>query len=119
MSKRWADVIANEAQRAQRFGISMSMHFRPLQEISWLEAEVENISRSGILFRAPRPLDVNTRIEMRFNLPLEMGGEAGAHVVCAGEITRVIPPPTSEERPTLAARIFDYRLVRGADGGDE
>jgi hypothetical protein len=51
---------------------------------------------------------------LRFDLLAEVGGEPGAHVVCVGEITRVIPPPTADEQRILAASITDYRFVRGA-----
>jgi hypothetical protein len=102
------------AGRPQRFSIAMPVYFRPLEEITWQEGRVENISRSGILFRAAQPVEVTTRVELRFDLPAEVGGEPGAHVVCIGEITRVIPPPTADEQPILAASITDYRFVRGA-----
>jgi len=94
----------------------MSVFFRPLEEITWREGKVENISRSGVLFRTSKTLEAGTRIEMRFDLPAEVGGEPAAHVVCAGEVTRVVPASTPGEPPLLAASIADYHFLRGAAG---
>jgi hypothetical protein len=114
MSKRWVDLITNGTRRPQRYAISLPVQFRTLDDAAWQEGRSENISRSGILFRAPHPLDVDAVIEMMFDLPAEMGGEPGAHVVCIAHIARVLPRATPEEPPLLAARIHDYRFVRGA-----
>jgi len=102
------------SERPPRFAIAMGVRFRPLDEINWREGEIEDISRSGIRFHTAQPVDLNTRIEFMFDLPVEMGGEAGAHVVCVGEITRVIPPSAPDQWPVLAASIGDYHFVRGA-----
>ena len=110
------DLVTDGTRRPQRFAISLPVQFRTL-DAAWQEGQSENISRSGILFRAAQPLEVDTVIEMMFDLPVEMGGEPGAHVVCIAHITRVLPGATPEQPPLLAARIRDYRFVRGtADG---
>jgi hypothetical protein len=114
MSLRRLETDPATAGRPQRFAIAMPVYFRRLEEITWQEGRVENISRSGILFRAAQPVEPNTRVELRFDLPAEVGGEPGAHVVCVGEITRVIPSPMPDEPPILAASISDYRFVRSA-----
>lgn len=108
------EFVTDGTRRPQRFAISLPVKFRTGGEALWQEGRSENISRSGILIRAPQPLEVDTVIEMMFDLPVEMGGELGAHVVCVAHITRVLPSATPEQPPLLAARIHDYRFVRGA-----
>lgn len=108
------DLVTDGTRRPQRFSISLPVRFRTFDDGAWQEGRTENISRSGILFRTPQRLEVNTAIEMMFDLPAEMGGEPGAHVVCVAHIARVFPGATPEEPPLLAARIHDYRFVRGA-----
>ncbi len=119
MKARRLEITSDSLQRARRFSLPVVIQFRPLEETTWQEGQVENVSRSGILFRAPQPLSLHTPIEMRFDLPAELGGEPGAHVVCAGEIIRVIPPPGPDQQPILAARIMDYQFVRGLDETDD
>lgn len=99
--------------RAQRFAIQMPVRYRPVENINWLEGKVENISRSGMLFRAEQLVEVNTPVEMCFELPMEAGGETGAQVICRGKIVRTILPAASDAPPALAAKILDYHFVRG------
>ncbi len=105
-----------EAYRAPRFSIPMSIQYRRPGEVAWLEGRVVNISRSGVLFGARRVLEVNSAVEMNFELPVEIGGEAGAVVVCRGEIVRIVPPATPDAATALAARILDYHFLRGRNG---
>jgi len=112
MSKRWVNTTANGSERAQRFAIAMPIQYRPLSDLTWLDGQVENISRSGVLFRAERVMDVATLLQMRFELPAEFGGQTGALVVCRGEVVRTLLPPTEDAPQRLAARILDYRFVR-------
>ena len=116
MGARWANNTANGPTRAQRFSISMPIQYRRTGEIWWLDGQVENISRSGVLFEAPLPMDVKTVVDLNFELPVEIGGEAGAVVVCRGEIVRHVPPATPDGAAALAAKILEYRLVRGRNG---
>jgi hypothetical protein len=114
MSKRWVEMSMNGARRAQRFAIAMPIQYRSLDDIAWLEGQVENISRSGVLLRGPEPVSADVPIEMRFALPAEVGGEDGAVVVCHGEVVRVLEPPASDAPKTLAVKILDYCFERGA-----
>jgi hypothetical protein len=102
--------------RAQRFALSMPIQYRRAGEIWWLDGQVENISRSGVLFEAPQGMDVKTVVDLSFEFPVEIGGEAGAVVVCRGEIVRRVPPATPEAPSALAAKILEYRFLRGRNG---
>jgi hypothetical protein len=116
MGAGWPENRAKSPTRAQRFAISMPIQYRRTGEIWWLDGQVENISRSGVLFEAPLPMDVKTAVDLNFELPVEIGGEAGAVVVCRGEIVRQVQPATPDAPAALAAKILDYRFVRGRNG---
>lgn len=108
----------SDLMRAQRFAIQMPIQYRPTGETGWREGRVENVSRSGVLFQAGQIMDVGTPVEMSFELPVEIGGLGGAAVVCHGEIVRIAPAATAEATAALAARILDYRLMRGHKAPD-
>ncbi len=88
------------------------MRYRKESERKWSEGRTQNISQSGLLFRAPEPLDPNTMIEMTFALPSEKEGESGATVLCDGKTIRTILPATSDESPGVAVKILNYKLKR-------
>ncbi len=116
MESREMSTVANHRTRAQRFAILMPIQFRRPGQSGWLDGRVENISRSGVLFAAPQLVEVRALLDLSFELPAEIGGEAGAVVICRGEVTRRVAPATSEGPAALATRILEYRLVRGGGG---
>ena len=66
------------SQRAQRFEIKVPIRYRVRNQETWREGHTENISQSGLLFRAPEPLSEDTVIELTFALPATLEGETGA-----------------------------------------
>ena len=118
MIKRPADLSFNGTLRPIRFAIPMPVEFRAPEEPEWQEGQIENVSRSGILFHTTAPVSASRPIEMKFELPAEAGGEEGALVFCMGEVVRVIPGPAPESPCTVAARIVDYHFIRSADEFD-
>jgi hypothetical protein len=92
------------------------MRYRASGQTEWRDAETENISRSGVLFRARQPLDVKSLVEMRFRLPEEMAGQRSAEVFCQGWVVRSASPSADEKRHRMAAKILDYRFVRDLGG---
>ena len=106
------------AQRAHRFPVRTSLRFRTSDEEAWLEGETQNVSRSGILFRAREPISVGALVELRFVPPKGMGGRGDAAVSCHGWIIRATPPDGKSELPTMAANILTFlSLLKG--NGDE
>ncbi len=101
--------------RANRFPIAARLEFRPSGNADWIDGQVENVSRSGILFRATRVLPLYTAIEMRFPLAVMGGGEAAsgseASVYCRGRVVRHSASP--DDGSLQAATIREYRIVRG------
>ncbi|MCI0355109.1 MAG: PAS domain S-box protein [Acidobacteria bacterium] len=101
--------------RAPRYALRMPLRYRRAGDIFWNEGTTENISRSGILFRAPELLEPATPVEFTFLLPMSFSGREGASVSCGGLIVRAVQPESAEEFPTLAVKISSYRLEQAAD----
>jgi PAS domain S-box-containing protein len=101
--------------RAPRYALRMPLRYRRAGDIFWNEGTTENISRSGILFRAPEMLEPATPVEFTFLLPMSFSGREGASVSCGGLIVRAVKPVTAEETPALAVKISSYRLEQAAD----
>jgi hypothetical protein len=97
--------------RAPRFPIRMTLRYRPSGDSFWREGRTENISRSGVLFRADQPVPVLATIEMLLALPVEVGGGENAIVICRGRVVRTEPPRDDDARPAVAATITGYRLT--------
>jgi hypothetical protein len=100
------------ADRAPRFTIHVPIRYRVKDGKEWSQGQTKNISRSGILFCGDLALDKDTQVELGFVLPVEVSGEAAAEVVCRACICRTAPATDSETRPSVAAVILDYRIVR-------
>ena len=101
--------------RARRFDMKLPLRFRVLPAEVWHQGELENISRSGVLFRAGVPLDVADRIELAFSLAEVNADSALATVVCEARVARTQSPDSASQPPVFAATITRYRLVPTAD----
>jgi hypothetical protein len=99
--------------RAARFNLRIRIRYRASGEEGWGEGTTENISRSGVLFRAERQLGVGTPVDMAFVLPVEILGEAAAEVSCHGRIVRL--EIAADALPALAATILNYRFLRAKE----
>jgi hypothetical protein len=99
-------------RRAPRFAIRARVLYRETGQTNWCEGKIENISRSGLLFRADHYLAPKTSIEIRFVLPVEVSSEAAAEVICRGAIVRAVTPANGQPSYVLAATIADYCFVR-------
>ncbi len=98
-----------EIARAQRFTNPLPLRYRLAGHEDWEQGTVENISRSGVLFRAQQGIAVDTAVDIA--LVLEGApGEKPPEVVCWGVIVRDIPG--GESSPLLAAKIVHYDFVR-------
>jgi hypothetical protein len=89
----------------------MTMRYRPSGERLWSEGHTENISRSGVLFRADQPVPLRATIVMLLALPVEIGGGENAIVICRGRVVRAEPARDDNPRPAVAATITGYRLT--------
>jgi hypothetical protein len=99
--------------RAKRFAIHIPIRYRKPHTSRWFDGRTENISYSGVLFRAESLLQPNTTVELRFELPAAILGEAPGEVFCKGAVVRIEESPTSAIPPALAVHIDGYRMARG------
>ncbi|MBV9482527.1 MAG: response regulator [Acidobacteria bacterium] len=100
--------------RAQRFKLQLPIRYRPVGDADWRRGTTENISRSGVLFRAEEALQPAAQLEISLVLPPEIAGLSAAEVVCRGEVVRTVEgsPPTLH--PALAAKILQYHFQHGS-----
>ena len=100
--------------RAQRFKLQLPLRYRQVGENQWLDGTTENISRSGVLFRAVEKIPANAQLEINLVLPVEIAGLSAAEVVCRGEVVRAVEPETPAMSPALAAKILQYHFQHGS-----
>jgi PAS domain S-box-containing protein len=100
--------------RARRFKLQLPLRYRPLGEANWRPGTTENISRSGILFRAEELLQPTVQVEISLVLPPEIAGLASTEVVCRGEVVRSVGAQDMQVTPALAAKIVQYHFQHGA-----
>jgi PAS domain S-box-containing protein len=100
--------------RAQRFKLSLPLRYRLVGEEDWRKGTTENISRSGVLFRAEELLQPTAQLEISMMLPAEIAGLSAAEVVCRGEIVRAEKPENAAMNPALAAKILQYHFQHGS-----
>jgi CheY-like chemotaxis protein len=100
--------------RAQRFLLHLPLKYRPVGENDWRAGTTENISRSGMLFRAEEMVPANVQIEINLVLPAEIAGLSAAEVVCRAEVVRAIEAESPAMSPALAAKIVQYHFQQGA-----
>ena len=81
----------------------------------WSEGATENISRSGLLFRASSPLEVGSSLELILEMPPELTGHDHARVLCEGSLLRVeaVAAGRKNKQPAflMACTITQYRFV--------
>src|SRR2546426_3417024 len=99
--------------RAQRFNLQLPMRYRLVGDNAWREGTTENISRSGMLFRAEEVIPTHVQLEINLVLPAEIAGLAAAEVVCRGEIVRTMKPEQPTMNPAVAAKILQYHFQHG------
>lgn len=104
-----------QVPRAPRFAIPIAVLYRTPADATWLEGWTENISRSGVLFRAQRGIDPDTPVELMMEIPIWIATPVAGPAICRGRIVRAERPSPLEDRPAIAARILEYSLARPSD----
>ncbi|HXZ41331.1 MAG TPA: ATP-binding protein [Terriglobales bacterium] len=100
--------------RAQRFKLNLPLRYRPIGQREWRVGTTENISRSGLLFRAEELVSPNVQLEINLVLPAEIAGLAATEVMCRGEVVRAVEAETPAMSPALAAKILQYHFQQGS-----
>jgi hypothetical protein len=111
-SSRTLSLRPRGVPRARRYEIGTPVRYRAGGEREWQEGQLENISTTGVLFRADRSLFLDTNIEMRFFLPIELIGENAAEVFCRGSVVRFSEGEGPGGVVSIAARIEHSRFLR-------
>jgi len=112
MSDPRLDPVPDGDTRAERFAIRIPVRYHEPHSSGWFEGRTENISYSGVLFRAEFPLELKTTVEMRFELPAAILGEAPGEIVCKGAIVRIEESLIAGIPSALAVAIRSYRMAR-------
>lgn len=108
----WVSKTSSESDRALRFAIAMPLNYRQPGEDVWHDGQVQNISRSGVLFSAEELIEESSPIELTFQLPVEIGGESTAKVLCLGKVVRTVSPASPDQPPALVVIIRSFHLVQ-------
>ena len=93
------------AARAPRRILQVPVQYRPTGDVAWLEGRSENISRSGVLFRADHSISPETPIEMVLTLGGEFGEEVFGTFLCQGRVVRTEAGSELDPRAMIAATI--------------
>ncbi len=96
--------------RAQRFDLHLPLKYRLVGQQAWREGTTENISRSGMLFRAEETISPSAQLEINLVLPAEIAGLSSAEVICRGEVVRTQDLGKPAASPALAAKILQYHF---------
>jgi hypothetical protein len=107
-----ANGVSQQIPRGRRYGLGTSIRYRVGGEHVWREGTIVNISVSGVLLVAHKALEVNTPIEMRFVLPIELKGESAAELLYRGVIVRCSPAQVSGDEVKVAAKFLSSRFLR-------
>lgn len=102
-------------RRAQRFKIEMKMQYRAAGEERWRDGKIKDISSSGVFFDAENSLELTTRLEMWFVLPVKLASRPGGEILCSGQVVRRILPELPAGPALIAATISKYRFFRQPD----
>src|SRR3569832_624308 len=65
----------------------------------WLEGTSENLSRSGMLFRADSGVEQGTTIEVQIEMPREITGDAETKVTCKATVARLTHEEKNSKQP--------------------
>jgi hypothetical protein len=104
---------SRERRLGTRFPLQLPIRYRAMNEPTWHDARTENIGRSGVSFLADETLQVNTRVELVFSLPVELGGSSGVTTICHGRVVRTETSTSSHSRGRIAATIDDFVMTHG------
>jgi hypothetical protein len=87
------------------------VRYRRIGDRQWRQGKTENISRSGVLFRAQECVEVDQSVELRLELPVATPGCECPEVSCRGRVVRTVSPSDNEPWPGSAVMIEDYDFL--------
>ncbi len=104
--RRKTEVVS---KREPRSVVEGPIIYRETNGLVWHNGTLENVSTTGVLFRAEKTMMIDTPIEMSFTLPAGGGAKCASQIFCWGKVARSIAPTANDQRAALAARVLRYR----------
>ncbi len=104
----------SSVSRAKRFNFHIPLKYRLSGERAWRKGTTQNISRSGMLFRAEKGIPPQAQLEINLVLPEEISGLSAAEVVCRCEVVRALTSEPPTMNAVLAAKILRYEFPQWA-----
>jgi PilZ domain len=97
--------------RARRVKLNeQEIKYRVVGTAPWLRGSVENVSQTGVLFRAAELLPENTEVELILEMPRGIISEEHGQVIARGMVVRA-EPAAAKGQHAMAAGIWDYRVL--------
>ena len=84
---------------APRYGEVLPVSYRSQAAPEWQRGRIENLSETGILLAAAKPVCLETRLELTFELPEWLGRLNSGQVNCIGRVVRHGQPTPSVPYP--------------------
>jgi len=101
-----SDEKQTRGHRESGFAIQTAIRYRVRGEHNWHDGVTETISGSSVLFRGETMIEPNTMLELTFNLPVKLPGDAGGKVMCSGVTV------ASDNSSMISVRFSRLRLLR-------
>jgi hypothetical protein len=105
----------SQVPRAERYAIPIAILYRSPGELDWQPGLTENISRSGVLFRADRHMIPNTPLELMLDLPTIVEARVSGNALRRGRVVRAVAPSLLEHRSAVAAAFVDFQQTPPID----
>ncbi len=102
------------ATRAPRVHAEVPLHYRVAGGFAWQMGKTQNISESGVLFRAQRIMQVGTAIEMNFSPPKELWN-GSSRISCRAKVVRTVASTNRAELPSAAARFTNVDAAQRSE----
>ncbi len=96
--------------RARRFRLRMPLQYRGAAGDEWRSGTTEDISLSGVLFRAAEEIEPRSPIEFSMLLPRQLSGPLPVRVFGKGYVVRTAPGRFGLGHPRIAAAFAQLRL---------
>jgi hypothetical protein len=94
--------------RARRVKFITPVEYRVSESDTWHSGITQNISQSGLLFLGEQRLAIDTRVELKFEMPREVLGRDGRRVLAVGCVVRHQIEP--QDSAFIAVNIWNYEI---------
>jgi hypothetical protein len=89
VSERRLQAKAKWLPRARRHHISIPIRYKKPGNPGWHDGEIQNISESGVFVAGAEMLPEKCRLEMAFEMPVQISGKQESPVLCSGKVSRM------------------------------